>query len=407
MALLVYHKPIPLTTGRSFPERFESLTSTDFGSDRPFSPPVDGSKAFLSSDWPLNDPEVLAALEAAFATGDWGRYHGTQCDALSTELSDYHGVEHALLCASGTIAVELALRGVGVRSSDEVILAAYDFPGNFRAIEAIGARPVLVDVAAGRWTLSADAIEAARTSETTAVIVSHLHGDMAPIREIANRCKQLGIGLVEDACQVIGATIGDRRAGTYGDVGVLSFGGSKLITAGRGGAILTDQAAVAQRARISNDRGNEAYPLSELQAAVLRPQLARLNERNDTRRRNARLLLDAIQDVMQLKSPAMGCDDVQPGFYKLGWQLLGPDAQGRREDFIQSCAVQGIPTGSGFRGFHRRSSRRCRRVGELTHSRVAAESTILLHHPALIGDSEHIVRLAKLIRQTAEMITRN
>src|SRR5213595_365049 len=96
--------------------------------------------------WPLHDEDIRVALERAYAQGDWGRYHGSQCAALTEELAAFHRVPHVMLCSSGTIAVELALRGLGVGPGDEVLLAGYDFAGNFRAVEACGARPVLVDV---------------------------------------------------------------------------------------------------------------------------------------------------------------------------------------------------------------------------------------------------------------------
>ena len=113
-----------------------------------------------------------------------------------------------------------------------------------------------------------------------AVIVSHLHGGLAAMPEIRAWADLRGVAVVEDACQVPGARIAGRLAGTWGDVGVLSFGGSKLLSAGRGGALLTDRSDVVQRIKIYSERGNQAYPLSELQAAVLLPQLESLAERN-------------------------------------------------------------------------------------------------------------------------------
>jgi dTDP-4-amino-4,6-dideoxygalactose transaminase len=148
-----------------------------------------------------------------------------------------HAVRHAWLGSSGTIAVELALRGLKVAAGDEVILAAYDFPGNFRAIEAIGARPMLVDLAPGTWTLDVDHVEAAISPVTKAIVVSHLHGSLADMQRLCELANERGLTIVEDACQVPGASISGRPTGSWGDCGILSFGGSKLLTAGRGGAI--------------------------------------------------------------------------------------------------------------------------------------------------------------------------
>ena len=181
--------------------------------------------------WPLMDPEVREMLLAAYADGSWGRYHGRYCDRLVQQLAQSHAIEYVWLCASGTVAVEVALRGLGIGHGDEVVLAAYDFPGNFRAIEAVGARPVLVDIDCETWCLDARKVEQALGKETRAIVVSHLHGGIASMSRLRVLADQHGLAIVEDACQSPGACVEGRMAGTWGDVGVLSFGGSKLLTA--------------------------------------------------------------------------------------------------------------------------------------------------------------------------------
>src|SRR5262249_44170513 len=97
-------------------------------------------------DWPPPDESVRQALESAWRDGSWGKSHGGHVAALEARLADYHGVGHVLACGSGTFAVELALRALQVGPGDEVVLAAYDYPGNFLCVHAVGAMPVLVDV---------------------------------------------------------------------------------------------------------------------------------------------------------------------------------------------------------------------------------------------------------------------
>src|SRR5262249_28403815 len=101
--------------------------------------------------WPVQDDEVFAALVAAYQDGSWGKYHGAFVERLQAALGSYHGVEFVLACGSGTFAVELALRALNVGAGDEVILAAYDYPGNFLSVHAIGAMPVLVDLDPNNW----------------------------------------------------------------------------------------------------------------------------------------------------------------------------------------------------------------------------------------------------------------
>lgn len=112
------------------------------------------------------------------------------------------------------------------------------------------------------------------------MLASHLHGTLADMAAITRWAASRGVLVLEDACQVPGAVVGGMPAGAWGDASVLSFGGSKLLTAGRGGGVvLTNRDDVFQRLRIAGERGNLIYPLSELQAAVLIPQLSRLAER--------------------------------------------------------------------------------------------------------------------------------
>src|SRR5215472_11254141 len=134
--------------------------------------------------WPTADPDVRAALLAAWADGSWGRYHGGHVERLEARLAGQFQVPHALTCASGTLAVEVALRAVGVGPGDEVILAAYDYESNFLSVHAVGARPVLVDVALSNWNLDPDRLAAAVGPQTKAVVASHLHGGLVPMREL-------------------------------------------------------------------------------------------------------------------------------------------------------------------------------------------------------------------------------
>lgn len=365
------------------------------------SSPSQPSDRPLAPDWPIGDPQIMAALQTVFASGDWGRYQGQQCEQLERDLRDYHQVDHVWLCCSGTIGVELALRGLDVRPGDEVVLAGYDFPGNFRAVESIGARPVLVDITPSTWCISAELVSEAFTSKTKAVIVSHLHGGLADLPSIVEQCQERAIGVVEDACQATGACLGGRRAGTWGDVGVLSFGGSKLLTSGRGGAILTPRADVFQRIKVYSERGNQAFPLSELQATVLRPQLAQLDPLNKRRDQSVKLLLQELRTTTSLIPVKCAGTSDQSSFYKLAFRLA-PTAHGNgpNRDLIAATAqARGLALHAGFRGFVNRSNRRCRVATKLSHSQAAAEHTLILHHPLLLQPEKVIRRAAEILRQ--------
>lgn len=359
--------------------------------------------------WPSADPAVTDALQRALADGTWGKYVGPHGEELSARLKDLHGCEHVVLCSSGTAAVELALRGLKVGPGDEVVLAAYDFKGNIQNVLALGAVPVLVDIDPENWNLDPARLDAAITPATKALVVSHLHGGIVPMPAVLEIAGAGGIAVIEDACQMPGARIYGRPAGTWGDIGVLSFGGSKLLSAGRGGALLTNRAEVVQRIRLHTFRGNEAYPLSELQAAVLIPQLDRLDERNRKRASNVAALCRLFENVLGLRPLRNPPSNSEPGYYKLGLQY-DPAAFDDllRDDFAAAMRAEGIPLDPGFRALHRTTSpRRFRAACEFSNSDAADARMLKLHHPVLLGDERDLRQLVaalEKIRAFASMI---
>ena len=352
-------------------------------------------------EWPIPDESVLEALQSAYRDGSWGRYHGGHVERLEERLATEHGVRHALTCGSGTFSAELALRALKVGPGDEVVMAAYDYGGNFLSVHAVGARPVLVDVDAENWNLAPEQLTAALGPATRAAIASHLHGGLVPMREVMEWAGRHGVGVIEDAAQAPGARVQGRRAGTWGDVGVLSFGGSKLLTAGRGGALLTHHADVAQRARLWLQRGNHVCPLSELQAAVLLPQLDRLAERNAQRLRSVRLLAERLHHLPGIRLFRNGdIEDSEAGYYKLGFQFDAERFGVSRERFVAAARAEGIALDEGFRALHvGRSPNRWRGTGPLAEAERAHQGTVVLHHPVLLGTDADVEQVALAVEK--------
>jgi perosamine synthetase len=352
-------------------------------------------------EWPLADAAVLEAMRQAYEDGSWGRYHGGHIARLEQRLADEYGVERVLTCGSGTFAVELALRALKIGQGDEVVMAAYDYGGNFLSVHAVGAHPVLVDVDADNWNLAPEHLSAAFGPATRAVLVSHLHGGIVPMREVVKWAEEKGVAIIEDAAQSPGAFVQGQRAGTWGDVGVLSFGGSKLLTAGRGGAILTRRADVAQRARLWLQRGNHLCPLSELQAAVLKPQLDRLDERNVQRLRAARFLTEHLRGIPGLSPFRNRAEkDSRQVFYKLGLQYDAETFGVSRARFVAAVRAEGIALDEGFRALHiERSPTRWRGVGTLTQAERAHTGTLVLHHPVLLGSNDELMQVVRAIQK--------
>lgn len=358
-------------------------------------------------DWPGAEPNVAAAVQSALADGSWGRYHGPHTAKLAEVIACAHGGCDVSLCSSGTAAVELALRGLRVGPGDEVILAAYDFRGNFQNVLTVGATPVLIDIHPANWNLDPSHLAAAVTSKTKAIIASHLHGGVVPMSAVVRFAREATspIPVIEDAAQMPGATIEGRMAGTWGDVGILSFGGSKLLSAGRGGAVITSNADIAQRIKLYTQRGNDAYPLSELQAAALLPQWDRLAGNNRRRTASANRLRELLAAVPGLRPFENDVANSQPGFYKFGLQY-DPATFGSlpRDTFAAAMRAEGIALDPGFRSLHlTHASRRFRAVGTLAHASDADARVLTLHHPVLLEGPDAMQQIA----DAAERIRRH
>ena len=169
---------------------------------------------------------------------------------------------------------------------------------------------------------------------------------------------------------------------------------------------------VFQRVKVFAERGNDAFPLSELQAAVLLPQLRALEATNSQRRQAVEQLLKACTSVPALAPLQLSQSSAdQPAFYKFPWRLQGntdacdsPDFELRRQALITAIQAEGVAMDAGFRGFARRTSQRCRCVGTLPNARIAAGGTVILHHPVLLEPPATITRLAQAIKTVAGRI---
>ncbi len=357
--------------------------------------------------------EVREALLRLANSGAWRTYDGPNLEALRQGLRSQFRRQHVRLCSSGTFGVELAIRSLKLAAHSEVLLAGYDYPGNFRSIEDAGASVALVDLGDTGWTLTPQSLERALGPNSRAVVVSHLHGQLADMEAICKWARERDIFVIEDACQEPGATFGPndqhKPVGSFGDLSVLSFGGSKPLSAGRGGAVMTNDPQLAQRMTVFCERGNDAYALSELQAAVLTPQLNHLFEDSSVRRASAIELLKQLESIPWLKHPRSNLESehgnhAAASFYKLGLQLDSTGMHGAtripfakpfpetdqercsvlRDILLKHFSELGLKIGSGFRGFLGRSKNRCRQPTTMPFSLHAAQSTIVIDHSHLL-----------------------
>ncbi len=366
--------------------------------------------SFQPAIWPPQWPEIGSAIAATVASGDWGQYSSQAHSQLTPAIADLFQVEHVRLCPSGTAAIEMALRAANISTGDEVITAAFDYPGNLRCIEAVGATPSLADVASNGMCLTEPGVLAASSPATRAVIASHLYGHAADVGSIRRLCNDRGWLLVEDACQVPGMRLHEdstwRPAGSFGHIAALSFGGSKPLTAGNGGALLTSDRRLIARLNSLYDRPSDTFPLAALQAAAILPQLPRLTDINSIRAAT----VTALHQQTHHHFPewtifAELAPSVVPCYYKLAILVASSKQRARLVTLAQQL---GIPLGEGFRSLHRLSDRRCRKRTPLTRSAMLGDRLCVLDHRALMIDPgchhQMIAALGELYDRTEDAI---
>lgn len=266
---------------------------------------------------PLHDLLAEEIHEALRRVAESGWYIlGPEVKAFEAEFAEYHGLARAVGVASGTDAIELALRAGGVGVGDEVITVAHTAMATVTAIESAGAKPVLADIDLATYTLDPLAALAAITERTRAIVVVHLYGqaaDMDALKALAEEHKLL---LIEDCAQAHGAEYKGRKVGTIGDMGAFSFYPTKNMGAyGDGGAVITNSPDYAERLEKERNYGQTSRyrhqtrgtnsRLDEMQAAVLRVKLKHL-EAHNARRREMAALYDA--NLRSVTTPSAAAD---------------------------------------------------------------------------------------------------
>ncbi len=243
---------------------------------------------FATSLEPYHD-RLSAAVDRVVRDG---RYIlGPEVEAFEREFAAYLGVRHCIGVANGTDALTIALRALGVGPGDEVVMPSFTFYATAEAALAAGATPVFCDIDLDSFCVTAETVKAALTPRTKAIVPVHLFGNVAPVPEL----RALGVPVLEDAAQAAGAELDGRRAGALGEAATFSFFPSKnLPCLGDGGAIATDDDALAEQARILRFHGSKDKTtftevgynsrLDAIQAAVLRELLPELDGWNERRR---------------------------------------------------------------------------------------------------------------------------
>ncbi len=263
-------------------------------------------------------PEILAAMESVARAGRF--ILGPDVDGFEREIAAYIGSKHAIGVSSGTDALLVALMALGVGPGDEVVTTPFTFFATAGCIARVGARPVFVDIDPRTFQIDVDAVEAAITERTRAIIPVHLFGRACAMRALVRIANAHGLPIIEDAAQSLGAVADAGRVGTLGAFGCFSFFPSKNLGCfGDGGLVTTDDDALAERVRVLRAHGSKPkyyhsfvggnFRLDALQAAILRVKLPHLDAWTEARRENARRY-DSLFRALELPASRLALPDV-------------------------------------------------------------------------------------------------
>jgi dTDP-4-amino-4,6-dideoxygalactose transaminase len=321
--------------------------------------------------WPRFEQDELDAVQAVLRSGRVNYWTGREGRSFEREFAAYCGAAHGVALANGTLALELALRALGVGSGDDVLVTPRSFFASAGAIMLTGGRPVFADVDTDSQNVTVETLGAAITPETKAIVVVHLAGWPCDMDAIGAFAASNGLAIVEDCAQAHGASWRGRKVGSFGDAAAFSFCQDKIMTTGgEGGMLLTRAEDVWKRAWSYKDHGKnwdkvqrDDHPpgfrwlhdtlgtnwrMTEMQAAIGRCQLRKLPAWLEIRRRNARLLSGALEGVAGLRVPSPPAE-VSHAFYKF-YFFVEPQTlrSGWNRDRIMSeISAHGVPCFSG------------------------------------------------------------
>ena len=270
----------------------------------------------------LSHREFRAVLEALVST--WISSKGAYLEKFEDEFRAYTGTRQAIAVANGTAALHLALAALGVGPGDEVIVPDLTFAATINAVLYCGATPVIVDIDPTTWCMNLEAVRAAHSPRTRAVIPVHLYGRPAEIGPIVRYSQAHGIAVVEDCAEAIGARYGDRVVGQFGDVACFSFFANKIVTTGEGGMCVTRSNECARTLRVLRDHGMTPdrfywhecvgfnYRMTNLQAAIGQAQLWRIESTLLRNRRIAAMYREALSHIPGVRFAPDLPDECEP-----------------------------------------------------------------------------------------------
>jgi dTDP-4-amino-4,6-dideoxygalactose transaminase len=380
--------------------------------------------------WPQYDDGERRALNEVLESRVWWRTPGTKTLEFEQAFARYHGARHGIAVTNGTAALEVTMAGLGIGPGDEVIVPDFTFVATASAVLFANALPVLVDVDAETWCIRPDLVEAAITPRTKAIVAVHMGGHPADLDALRKIAGDRGIALVEDSAHAHGTEWRGKKIGAIGVAGTFSFQASKLMTAGEGGMIITNNDAFERQARSVHDCGRmpgewfyshyiygSNYRLSEWQGAILKVQLGRVEEQTKLRHENSGLLDILLRKIPGVTPQKLDARCTRNGHYAYIFHVDKKEFAGISTDrIVEALNAEGIPTQASYPPLHdldvfRSGEFRKRLCGEQAREKhaflqakfpatqKAAWETIWFPQPTLLGDAEDMQEIAAALHK--------
>jgi len=311
--------------------------------------------------WPIFGKAEEKALVEVLRSGKWG-IGGEKNAEFSQAYAKWLKVKRVVTCTNGTAAIEIALRAVGVKPADEVIVPSYTFVATASSVLSMGAVPIFADIEPETYMIDPESVEAAITPKTKAIIPVHIGGGPADLDRIMKIAREHDFRVIEDAAQAHGAEWNGRRIGGDGDMAIWSFQSSKNLTSGEGGALSTNNEEVGEDAWSIMNCGRRKdrqwyehfilgsnFRMTEFQAAVLLKQLAKVEGQMKTRDKSATYLAKRLKEVEGI-APLESYPQTTRHAHHLFIMRYDKSSFGGvpKEKFVQAMNKEGIPLAPGY-----------------------------------------------------------
>jgi dTDP-4-amino-4,6-dideoxygalactose transaminase len=300
-------------------------------------------------------------LVQALRSGKWGKLQGGEVAEFERRFAALHGCQHAIGVVNGTVSLRIALMAAGLQAEDEVIVPPYTFFATASAVVEANAVPVFADIELETFNLDPNAVEAAITPKTRAIIPVHMAGQPAAMDALMAIAKKHNLVVLEDAAHAHAARYKDQPAGSIGHLGSFSFQSSKNLTCGEGGAITTNDDKLAEACRSIHNCGRipgglwyehyvmaANYRLGEFQGSVLNAQLDRLEEQTETRNRNGQYLAATLSQIPGIHPQKRTAETMRHSYHLFLMRIVAAEFGAPRAAILKALVAEGIPVCGGY-----------------------------------------------------------